>query len=143
MTVTSNNAIEASPAAHPQGRPGPRRLAGVAVGVVVLALVAIPVAFAAFVAALDFAGCTDGCSGGVGMMRDTPAKPGQGIIMVGIALLLLALPVVAGVLVARVRSRRGRLISGLAGAVLLTLYLLLPGLFGIQGLLGLLGFVGH
>jgi hypothetical protein len=68
-------------------------VAGAAVGIGGLAVVATPVMFTGWLAQSGFTGCFDGCS--------EPA-PFFGMIMVGLTLCLLALPVVAGLVTARV-----------------------------------------
>jgi hypothetical protein len=74
-----------------QSSPGKRRLTGMGVGVGVLVLVAVPVSLCAFVAVMGF----------------STGEPLMGVLFVGFALLLLALPFVAGLLAARVLTASG------------------------------------
>jgi hypothetical protein len=72
---------------------GNRPLAGLGVGLGVLALVAAPAGFTAFLALIGFSGCFLGCS---------ESKPMVGAFYAAMALILLAVPVVAGLVTARV-----------------------------------------
>lgn len=78
-------------------------MAGAAVGIGGLALVATPVMLTGWLAQSSFSGCFDGCS--------EPA-PLLGVLMVGLTLCLLALPVVAGLMTARVLTARGLAANG-------------------------------
>ena len=87
-------------------RPSPRRrLAGLAAGIVALAVLGYPIVVTALLATFSFSGCFLECS--------TPS-PGRGIAWSVLTALLLALPVYLGLSVARVRSRRARLTAGAA-----------------------------
>lgn len=77
---------------------GKRRLAGLAVGLGVLALVAVPAGFTAFAALVSFSGCFIQCS---------ESEPVIGVLYAALALLLLAVPVVAGLVTARVLTAPG------------------------------------
>ena len=93
--------------AHPIRRPR----TGILVGLAVLALVAPPAGVAGFFALAAFSGCFLGC-----------AEPDRavGAFWAAIAVLLLALPVAAGLIAARVHSLRGWLLaSGGAAACLI------------------------
>jgi len=107
---------------------GKRRLAGWGVGVGALAVVALPVGLAAFGAMIGFSGCFLTCS---------EPEPLIGAFWAGVALYLLAVPVVAGLVTARVLTALGWRIALALPAVLLGFLLaprLLPdmgwGLFG-------------
>ena len=82
-----------------------RRLAGVAVGLVALAVVGYPVVITALLANVSFTGCFLECSA---------PQPGRGIVWSVVTALLLAVPVFLGLAVARVRSRAARLSAGAA-----------------------------
>jgi hypothetical protein len=87
-------------------RPAPaRRLVGVAVGVGVLVVVAGPAYWTGVFALAGFTGCFIECTG---------PEPLIGALWAGITLLLLAIPVAAGLLAARVESRRPVLLAALA-----------------------------
>jgi hypothetical protein len=75
-----------------------RRLASLGVGVGVLAVVALPLGFAGFAALASFSGCFLECS---------EPEPLVGALWAGIALFLLAVPVVAGLVTARVLTAPG------------------------------------
>lgn len=99
-----------------QGRPSTaRRLAGAVVGLGVLALVAVPAFWTAVFAHAGFTGCFMGCS--------TP-QPWIGALWAGVSLLLLILPVAAGFVTARVRSRWGWVLAVLIAVVLLIAWIL-------------------
>jgi hypothetical protein len=70
----------------------------VVVGVVALAVVAVPLAFTAFAAMASFSGCFVGCS---------EPDPLVGALYAAIALFLLAVPVVAGLVTTRVLTAPG------------------------------------
>jgi hypothetical protein len=72
---------------------GKRRLAGLGVGVGVLVLVAVPVSVSVVLVVFGFSG--------------SGAGPWIGALFAGIVLLLLALPVVAGLVTARVLTASG------------------------------------
>jgi hypothetical protein len=78
--------------------PGKRRLAGLAVGLGVLVLVAVPLGYIAFAALVSFSGCFIECS---------EPEPMVGVLYAAIALLLLAVPLVAGLVTARVLTAPG------------------------------------
>jgi len=78
-------------------------VAGAAVGVVVLVLVATPVMVTAWLAQSGFTGCFDACS---------EPQPLLGVLMVGLTLCLLALPVVAGLVTAGVLTAQRLAASG-------------------------------
>jgi len=82
-----------------------RRLAGLAVGLVALAVVGYPAFITALLANFSFTGCFLECSA---------PRPGQGIVWSIVTALLLALPVFLGLAVARVRSRAARLSAAAA-----------------------------
>ncbi|MBE3074181.1 MAG: hypothetical protein IMZ75_04430 [Actinobacteria bacterium] len=96
---------------------GKRRLAGLGVGVGVLVLVAVPVSFSVVAVILDF----------------TYGASWTGALFAGFALLLLALPVVAGLLTARVLTASGWKIALAISALGLGL-LLGPITLGLLGL---------
>ena len=76
-----------------------RILAGVGVGIGVLAVVAAPAMFAAYASLLFFfpGGCEMGC---------TDPRPLFGVVFAGVALILLTAPVIAGLATARVLTGR-------------------------------------
>ena len=76
-----------------------RILAGVGVGIGVLAVVAVPAMFAAYASLLFFfpGGCERGC---------TDPFPLGGVVCGGVALILLSVPVIAGLATARVLTGR-------------------------------------
>jgi len=76
-----------------------RILAGVAVGIGVLAVVAVPALSAAYLSLGFFLGgdCERGC---------TDPRPLFGVLFAGVALILLTVPVVAGLATARVLTGR-------------------------------------
>ena len=99
-----------------------RILAGVGVGIGVLAVVAVPAMFAAYMSLLFFfpGGCEMGC---------TDPWPLGGVVCGGVALILLSAPVIAGLAKARVLTCRrwqiavaavaaGVMLAGLVLAVL-------------------------
>jgi hypothetical protein len=105
-----------------------RRLTGLGVGLGVLAVVAVPVGLAAFGAMIGFSGCFLTCS---------EPEPLIGAFWAGVALYLLAVPVVAGLVTARVLTAPGWRIALALTAVLMGVLLaprILPdmgwGLFG-------------
>jgi len=81
----------------------------VGVGFGVLALVAVPAASAAFMALICFTGCFMGC---------TDPSPRAGVLYAGVALILLAVPVMAGLATARVLIGRRWRIAVAAGVVI-------------------------
>lgn len=89
---------------------------GLIVGAAVLALIAVPAVFTAMAAVASFSGCFLACSA---------PEPVDGALWTGLTLVLLALPVVAGLMAARVRSMRGGLMFLGFAAVLLGGYLAL------------------
>jgi hypothetical protein len=102
-----------------QKPPEKRRPAGMGVGVGVLALVAVPAASAAFAALICFTGCFMGC---------TDPSPMAGVLYAGVALILLTVPVIAGLATARVLAgRRWQIVVAtgtiIAGFVLAALFL--------------------
>ncbi len=82
------------------------------------AVIAVPAFWAATFALAGFTGCFIEC-----------AQPGPtiGVLWTGIALVLLACPVVAGLVAVWVRSRRGWLIVAAAVVILLAGYRALQG----------------
>ena len=88
------------PAPHPSIG---RRLAGLAVGVVLLALLAYPLGVLGLFAYSSFTGCFLECS--------TP-EPGSGVLWSGFAALVMAIPLALGMVVAGVRSRAAWLAAG-------------------------------
>lgn len=79
----------------------PRRpLLGVLAAVVVLAVIAVPAALCAYAALLSFIG------GGLYGNTGAPPEIAVGVLWSACALVLLALPVLAGLLTARVSFRR-------------------------------------
>ena len=88
-------------------------------GLGVLALVAVPVAVSGYFALAAFTGCFLGCS---------DPEPLVGILYVVTALVLLAIPVIAGRYTARAPSARGRQLP-VWGIVLLAV---LAALFVVQ-----------
>jgi len=95
--VSSDVAGSDSNGGHGQDRKGRHTGLGVVVGLVVLAVVAVPAAWSGLLALWSFSGCFIECS---------QPEPGRGAIWAGIAIFLIALPVFAGVAVARVPLRR-------------------------------------
>ena len=91
-----------------------RRLAALGVGVGVLAVVAVPAGLAAFGAMISFSGCFLTCS---------ESEPLIGAFLVGVALYLLAVPVVAGLVTARVLTALGWRIALALTAVLIIVLL--------------------
>jgi hypothetical protein len=91
-----------------------RCLAGLGVGLGVLALVAVPAAYVAFGAWVSFSGCFIQCS---------ESEPVVGTFYAAIALLLLAVPVVAGLVTARVLTAAGWRIALTIAAVIVGLSL--------------------
>jgi hypothetical protein len=89
---------------------GKRRLAGWGAGIAVLALVALPVAVSALAAMVSFTGCFMGCQ---------DPEPLNGALLLGLTLLLLALPLVAGLVTAGVLRARGWRIALIAALLLL------------------------
>jgi hypothetical protein len=95
------------------------------VALVGFVLVALPAAVSALAAAMSFDGCpTDGGfrSDEHGIFACHAARPVEGTLLALVALVLLALPVIAGVLTARAVSRRpgsARALKMLALVVLL------------------------
>ena len=101
--------VNGLPQSGPSARGRHPYLYGMLVAVVGFVLVALPAAVSAFFAAVLFAGCpTDG--GGRldehGIFACSAARPVEGTLLALVALVLLALPVIAGVLTARAVSRR-------------------------------------
>jgi len=92
-----------------------RVLAGVGVGIGVLAVVAVPAMLAAYLSLALFlgGGCEMGCS---------DPRPLSGAICGGVALILLSLPVIAGLATARVlTSRRWQItLAAVVAGVMLT-----------------------
>jgi len=87
---------------------GSKRRAGLGVGIALLVMVAVPACIAALFALASFT-------------YSDPPEPAVGTLWAGISVLLLTLPVVAGVLTARRRNPRNPVRSrwgGLAGLVL-------------------------
>jgi len=84
------NDVQRVPAPRASGK---RRLAGLAVGLGVLALVAVPAGFIAFAALVRF--------------QWTEPEPMVGVLYAAIVLLLLAVPLVAGLVTARVLTAPG------------------------------------
>jgi hypothetical protein len=105
------NDVERVPAPRASGK---RRLAGLAVGLGVLALVAVPAGSIAFAALVSFSGCFIECSG---------PKPMVGVLYAAIALLLLAVPLVAGLVTARVLTALGWRIALTIAAIIVGLSL--------------------
>src|SRR5689334_9799270 len=93
-----------------------RRLAGLAVGLVALAVVGYPVFITALLANFSFSGCFLECSA---------PRPGQGIVWSIATATLLAAPVFLGLSVARVRSRAARLGAGAAVLAVVTAWAVL------------------
>jgi hypothetical protein len=89
-------------APRPSGR---RRLAGLAVGIVALAVLGYPILVTALLANVSFTGCFLECS---------PPQPGRGVAWSLVTAVLLAPPVYLGLSVARVRTPRARLVAGAA-----------------------------
>ena len=109
------NDVQRVPAPRASGK---RPLAGLAVGLGVLALVAVPAGFVAFAALVSFSGCFIECS---------EAEPLVGVLYAAIAMLLLAIPLVAGLVTARVLTAPGWRIA-------LTIVGLIVGLSWVQKL---------
>ena len=86
-----------------------RILAGVGVGIGVLAVVAVPAILAAYLSLALFlgGGCEMGCS---------DPRPLGGVVCGGVALILLSAPVIAGLATARVLTGRRRQIHAAAVA---------------------------
>jgi len=82
---------------HGRDREGRHPGWGVLVGLVVLAVVAVPAAWSGLFALAAFSGCFIECS---------QPQPGRGALWAGIAIFLIALPVFAGLAIARVPLRR-------------------------------------
>lgn len=95
-------------------------LVGILVGLAVLALVAVPAFFSATAAVAGFAGCLFECS-------EPEPDPAVGALWTGLTLVLLALPVAAGLATVRVGSVRGWLLLAAVGIVALVAYLVLQG----------------
>ena len=91
-----------------QNAPGRRPVAGVAVGIAILALVALPMAGSVILASIGFTGCVGQCS---------EPEPLLGALWGGIVLLLLTLPVLAGLITARVLTAWGWKIALAASAL--------------------------
>ncbi len=95
--------------ADPQESPEPHRLGkrsalvGWLAGVVALALVAVPAFYAAIFAIAGYTGCFLSCS---------EPEPLSGLLWTGVTIVLLALPVAAGLVAVRVRSLGGWLAVG-------------------------------
>ncbi len=98
---------------------GKRCLAGFGVGIGVLALVAVPVYISALLALIAFTGCVGECSEPV---------PFLGAQWAGIVLLLLALPILAGLIAGRVLTALGWKIA-LASSALISGLMLGPRIF--------------
>lgn len=99
--------------------PGTRRVTGVVAGLSVLAAVAVPAFITALFALASFT-------------YSEPPEPTVGALWAGITVLLLTLPVAAGLLVSRerspgrvVRSSRGWLTIGVVATVLVALWRIL------------------
>jgi hypothetical protein len=105
------NDVQGVPTARASGK---RRLAGIAVGLGVLALVAVPAGFTAFAALVSFSGCFIECS---------EPEPIVGVLYVAIALVLLAVPLVAGLVTARVLTALGWRIALAIAAIIVGLSL--------------------
>lgn len=101
----------------PLAAPAPRRpLLGVFAAGVVLAVVAVPAALCAYAALLFFIG------GGLYADSDAPPDVAVGVLWSACALVLLALPVLAGLVTARVsirREHRARNVWVASGAVVI------------------------
>ena len=92
-------------------RPGLGALAGLGVFV----LVAVPAGWSAYFALVSFTGCFIECG---------EPEPGTGVLWGSLAMFLLALPVLTGLVVARVPLRRGLpWLIGLGGAITLAGFL--------------------
>jgi hypothetical protein len=102
--------VSGLPESGPSARGRHPRLYGTLVALVGFLLVALPAAYSAVVAVLYFNGCPDSGSGRVsteqGIFGCQDAEPLNGTLAALVALVLLALPVIAGVLTARAVSRR-------------------------------------
>ena len=86
-------------------RPSPvRRVAGVVLGMVLMTLLAQPIAVAALFSYAAFSGCAVDCA--------DPPDAGGGLLWSAVTAVGLAIPVAAGLGVAGVRSRRGWLVAG-------------------------------
>lgn len=95
--------------------PSARRWSGVVVGIGVLALVAVPAVVTAFFALASF-------------RWSEPPEPAVGALWAGITVILLSLPIAAGLVTARakrVQSPRGWLIIALAATVLIAFWRLI------------------
>lgn len=95
-------------------------LAGLAVGIGLLALVALPAAWAGYFALVFFTGCFAGC---------WEPEPLTGALLAGVALWLLAFPVLAGLVWAGVRRPRAWFLVAAAVTLLAVAW------FHVQGLL--------
>ncbi len=103
-------------------RPSPvRRVAGVVLGMVLMTLLAQPIAVAALFSYAAFSGCLVDCA--------DPPDTGGGLLWSAVTAVGLAIPVAIGMGVAGVRSRRAWL---LAGAVVLAAV----AAWAVAGLLG-------
>jgi hypothetical protein len=102
--------VNGLPQSVPSARGRHPHLYGMLVALVGLLLVALPATVSAFSAAVLFTGCpTDGIGGASsehGIFACHEAQPLMGTLLALVALVLLALPVIAGVLTARAVSRR-------------------------------------
>lgn len=101
--------VNGLPQSDPSARGRHPHLYGMLVALVGFVLVALPAAVSAFSAAFSFTGCpTDGIgrSDEHGIFACHAARPVEGTLLALVALVLLALPVIAGVLTARAVSRR-------------------------------------
>lgn len=88
-----------------------RRGWGLLAGLGVFVVVAVPAGWAAYFSLLSFTGCFIECS---------EPEPGVAAMWASVAIFLLALPIVTGLVVARVPLRRGLpWLVGLAGVLLL------------------------
>lgn len=91
---------------------------GILVGLAVLAIIAVPALFTAAAAVASFTGCFIACS--------VPDRS-VGALWAGRTLVLLVLPIAAGLVAARVHSACGWLVAVLVVVVLLACYVLLQG----------------
>jgi len=101
--------VNGLPESGPSARGRHPHLYGMLVALVGFLLVALPAALSAFFAVLSFTGCPDNGSGPVsseqGIFGCHEPEPLNGTLAALLALVLLALPVIAGVLTARAVAR--------------------------------------
>ncbi len=105
----------------PEGPRSTRRrsgLLGILAGLVTCALVAVPMVYAAMFAVAGYTGCFLECS---------EPEPLVGLMWTGVTILLLALPVVTGVVAARVRTLGGWVAVAIVVVVLIIGYQALQG----------------